>query len=70
MFQIIGYLYALDYINDKIIWAKNFKIPFRSNLKIINNKIFLADQNNTIYVIDKLNGEKIKAFQQRSGFKK
>ena len=31
----IGYLYALDYYNKKILWAKNFKIPFRSNLKII-----------------------------------
>ena len=57
----IGYLYALDYYNKKILWAKNFKIPFRSNLKIIGNKIILADQDNTLYILDKRNGEKIKS---------
>ena len=29
-----GYLYALDYKNNKILWAQNYKIPFRSNIKI------------------------------------
>jgi outer membrane protein assembly factor BamB len=57
----IGYLYALDYYNKKILWAKNFKIPFRSNLKITGNKIILADQDNTLYILDKRNGEKIKS---------
>lgn len=58
----IGYLYALDYYNKKILWAKNFKIPFRSNLKIAANKIILADQDNTLYILDKSTGEKIKTF--------
>ena len=30
---------------NKILWAKNIKIPFRSNLKIFNNKLIAADQN-------------------------
>ena len=34
----IGYLYALDYKKNQLLWAKNYKIPFRSNLKIIENK--------------------------------
>jgi len=58
----IGYVYALDYVNKKIIWAQNYKIPFRSNLKIYKNKIVLADQNNNLYVIDKLDGKRIKIF--------
>ena len=37
----IGYVYALDYRNKKLMWAKNYKIPFRSNLKIYDNKIIL-----------------------------
>ena len=57
----IGYIYALDYKNKKIIWAKNYKVPFRSNLKTKKNYIFLADQNNLLYIINRSNGEKINA---------
>ena len=57
----IGYLYALDYYKKKILWAKNYKIPFRSNLKIVANRIILADQDNTLYILDKNSGEKIKS---------
>ena len=45
----IGYLYALDYKNNKILWAKNYKIPFRSNLKILENKLITANQNNNLF---------------------
>ena len=47
-----GYFYAYNYINDKVLWAKNYKIPFRSNLKIIKNKIIAANQNNDLYYIN------------------
>lgn len=53
----IGYLYAIDYLNNKILWAKNFKKPFRSNLKIMQDKLVVADQDNTIYIINKKNGK-------------
>ena len=43
------------------MWAKNFKIPLRSNVKIIKNKLIFADSDNTIYFINKFNGEKIKS---------
>ena len=45
----------------KLLWAKNFKIPFRSNVKIIKDKLIFADSDNTIYFINKFNGEKIKS---------
>ena len=53
----IGFLYAIDYLNNKILWAKNFKKPFRSNLKIIQDKLIAADQDNTLYIINKKTGE-------------
>ena len=56
----LGYYYALDILNDKLIWAKDHKIPFRSNLKIKDNKIFLADINNSLLLVKKENGEKVK----------
>ncbi len=52
----LGYLYAYDYLNDKILWAKNYKIPFRSNLKIFKNKILTSNQNNSFYFFDKFSG--------------
>ena len=56
----LGYLYAINYKTGNIIWAKNYKIPFRSNLKIINDQIIAANQNNYLYFFNKKNGESIK----------
>ncbi len=56
----LGYLYSFDYINKKILWAKNFKIPFRSNLKIFENKLIVSNQNNHLYYINKKNGNILK----------
>lgn len=53
----IGYLYAYDFKNEKILWAKNYLIPFRSNIKIFKNKIIAANQNNTLYFFNKENGD-------------
>ena len=53
---------------NKILWAKNYKIPFRSNLKIYENKLIGADQSNNLYFFDLYSGEVIKKFQQRKLF--
>ena len=55
-----GYLYALDYEQDNILWAKNYKVPFRSNLKISGEKIIVSNQNNSLFFINKKNGNMIK----------
>ena len=52
----LGYLYALDYSSRKILWAKNYKVPFRSNLKIFKNKLIAANQKNNIFFFNKNNG--------------
>tara|TARA_B100000886_G_scaffold135357_1_gene91336 strand:- start:27977 stop:29302 length:1326 start_codon:yes stop_codon:yes gene_type:complete len=56
----LGFIYAYDYNNKKVLWAKNNKIPFRSNLKIFNNKLIASDQNNRISIFDKKNGNILK----------
>ena len=56
----IGYVYAFDYKNNKILWAKNYKIPFRSNLKILDNKIMVSNQNNNLYFLNKKSGNILK----------
>lgn len=56
----IGYIYAYNYIEDRLLWAKNYKIPFRSNLKLLQNRLIAANQNNDCYVLEKKNGNLIK----------
>ena len=58
----LGYLYAYNYNKQKILWAKNYKIPFSSNLKIFNNKLIASNQNNNLYFLNKYNGELINQF--------
>ena len=54
----LGYIYAIDLIDKSLVWAKNYGIPFRSNLKIIEEQIILANQDNTIYSINFKTGVK------------
>ena len=53
----MGFLYAYDLKKGNIIWAKNYKIPFSSNLKIFEKKLIAANQNNDLYYFNKSNGE-------------
>lgn len=56
----IGYIYAYDYVSNKILWAKNFKIPFRSNVKLFSNKIAISNQNNEFFILEKETGNLVK----------
>ena len=55
----LGYAYAFDYLENKLIWAKNYKIPFSSNLKASNNNLFTSNINNVFLILDKKNGNNI-----------
>ena len=57
----LGFLYALNYQQNKLIWAKNLKIPFNSNLKLSKNILFASNQNNDLYFFDKKNGNLLKS---------
>ena len=54
-----GYVYSIDFKKNKLRWAKNFLVPFRSNLKIVENILFLSDEKNQIILINIENGKKI-----------
>ena len=57
----LGYLYAYNYISDKILWAKDYKIPFNSNLKIFQDKIIISNQNNDLNILKKSTGDLLKS---------
>ena len=56
----LGYLYAYDIVEKKLIWGKKYKIPFRSNLKISKNKLITSNQDNQLIFFNKNNGDLIK----------
>ena len=56
----IGYLYAYDFVKNKVLWAKNYEIPFRSNLKFGQNYLIVANQNNSLFFFNKLDGKLLK----------
>jgi outer membrane protein assembly factor BamB len=66
----LGYLYALDLDKKSIIWAKNYGIPFRSNLKYANNQIFAANQDNVIFSVNLNTGDKNWQYQTSLTFLK
>jgi len=61
----LGYIYAIDIESKSLIWAKNYGIPFRSNLKITKGQILLANQDNVIYSINSKDGDKNWQFATR-----
>jgi outer membrane protein assembly factor BamB len=66
----LGYIYAIN-LNDKsVVWAKNYGIPFRSNLKFIDEQILLSNQDNEIYSINPISGEKNWQFATTTTFLK
>ena len=55
------FISIFNYKINKIIWAKNYKIPFRSNIKISFDKIICSDANNNLVFFNKINGEILKS---------
>ena len=53
-----------------MLWAKNYGVPFRSNLKISENQLFLANQDNIIFSVDLISGVKNWQFETTLTFLK
>ena len=56
----IGYLYSYDFLRNKVLWAINYKLPFKSNIKIYKNKLISSDINNNLIFFDKTSGALLK----------
>ena len=57
----LGYIYAYDYKINSLLWAKNYKIPFKSNLKVYGDMVIVANLKNNVFFLNKNNGEIIKS---------
>lgn len=61
----LGYFYKIDLSNSKIIWAKNYRVPFRSEIKIYKNNLYLINEKNILYSISKDTGDIIWQFKTK-----
>ncbi len=66
----LGYVYSIDIKTSKVRWAKNYGIAFNSNIKIHNNKIFILNQDNKLYLISEENGNQILGLETFPSFLK
>ena len=64
----IGFIYALTLDNGELIWIKNHGIPFKSKIKIFDNKIFLMNQDNKLLSFSVKDGSIIWNFTSLSSF--
>ena len=62
----LGNIHALNIANLDIIWKKNFGVPFKSNLKVHNNNLYLINSNSKIYSINTNNGKLNWSFETAS----
>ena len=60
--------YAIDKLTGKIIWSKTNTSPLNSEIKIINDKFFAIDQENTIYCYSIKDGKKIWSYRSENFF--
>ena len=64
----LGFIYSIKMDTGKLIWAKNYGIPFRSNIKIDDETIFVLNQDNKYYSINKINGNEILSLETFPSF--
>ena len=64
----IGFIYAIGLDSGKLIWIKNHGIPFKSKIKIFDNKIFLMNQDNKLYSFSAKDGSIIWNYNSLSSF--
>ena len=55
----IGFVYAVNLENGKVIWIKNHGIPFKSKIKVYKNKMYVIDQDNRLLSFNIKEGTKI-----------
>ena len=64
----IGLIYAVNADTGKIVWVKNHGIPFKSKIKISDDRIFLINQDNRILSFSTKDGSLIWSVRSASSF--
>ncbi len=62
----LGFIHCLNIDNLEILWKKNFGVPFKSNIKIYSNDLYLINSNSKIFSINTKNGNLNWSFETAS----
>ncbi len=55
----IGFVYSINLNDGSLLWIKNYEVPFKSNIKVFDNMIFLINQDNKIFCLNTIDGSLI-----------
>ena len=64
----IGFIYIINLIDGELIWKKNIGVPIKSNIKILENQIFLINQDNRIFCLSVKDGSNLWDLRATSTF--
>jgi len=64
----VGFIYAINIENGKLLWIKNHGIPLKSKIKVFENKIYLINQDNRLICLDIKQGDIIWDIRSISSF--
>ena len=70
IFDNLSKLYAVDLVTGNLIWSKNNKNPFNSQIKVFDNKIYAIDMSNILRCYSLLDGSEIWQFKSEDTFLK
>lgn len=61
-------IYKINIDSGDLIWVNDHKFPFKSEIKIVREKIYVVDANNTINCFSILDGKKIWSYTTEETF--
>ena len=64
----IGFIYVVNLIDGELVWIKNIDVPIKSNIKILEDKIFLINQDNRIFCLSIKDGSNLWDIRASSTF--
>lgn len=62
----VGNIHCYNLENLKLVWKQNLGVPFKSNIKIYKNKLYLVNSNSKIFSIDVSTGKIYWSFETAS----
>ncbi len=64
----VGFVYAIEVNTGNLVWVKNHGIPFKSKIKVFENKIFLTNQDNRLLCFNTKDGSIVWDLRSISSF--
>ena len=64
----ISNIYAVDYLNGNLLWKKFNSSPYNSEIKVVNDRVYMVDFENIIRCYSILDGKELWSFGTQKSF--